>query len=42
MEAFISWKQARIIWIGFHQNDKNDKCLISSLPKDIIKLILTF
>ena len=30
----------RIIWIGFYKNDKNDQCLIKTLPKDLILFIL--
>ena len=30
----------RIIWIGFYKNDKNDKCLIKNLPKDLVIYLL--
>ena len=39
---YIEWKQARILWIGFHKNDKNKKCLLQSLGKDVVKQIITF
>ena len=32
----FEWKIARLIWIGFYKNDKNSKCFIGTLPKDII------
>ena len=32
----LDWKIVRLIWIAFYKNDKNDKCLIKRLPKDII------
>ena len=37
---YIGWNQAKTIWIGFHKNEANDKCLIAKLPKDIIKYII--
>ena len=30
----------RIIWIGFYKNKDNSKCLIQTLPKDLIIYIL--
>ena len=30
----------RIIWIGFYKNAENKKCLIKTLPKDLIMYIL--
>ena len=30
----------RIIWIGFYKNAENSKCLIKTLPKDLIIYIL--
>ena len=38
----IEWKIARIIWIGFYKNDKNDDCFIPILGKDIVHFILKF
>ena len=35
--ASFQWNIARIIWIGFYKNGKNNKCFIDKLPKDIIK-----
>ena len=37
---YIEWKQERLIWIGFFQNDNNDNCLIDQLSKDLILYIL--
>ena len=37
---YIEWDIARIIWIAFYKNDKNEKCLISQLPKDLVKFVL--
>ena len=36
IESFIE----RIIWIGFYKNNENNKCLIKTLPKDLIIYIL--
>ena len=36
IESFIE----RIIWIGFYKNTENNKCLIKTLPKDLIIYIL--
>ena len=38
----LEWRKERIIWIGFYNNDDNEKCLIGLLPKDIVLLILEF
>ena len=38
----LQWKIARLIWIAFYKNTKNDKCVIDRLPKDVINFILTF
>lgn len=38
----VDWVQERIVWIGFYQNSTNDRCLIKTLPKDVIKFILSF
>ena len=38
----IDWKIARIIWIGFYKNDRNEKCFISHLGKDIVLFILRY
>ena len=36
----VSWKQIRLIWIGYHKNNNNNDCFISLLPKDIVKKII--
>ena len=38
--AILLWQQERIIWIGFFNNVNNAKCLISKLPKDIVRAII--
>ena len=37
---YIESKIERIIWIGFYKNAENNKCLIKTLPKDLIIYIL--
>ena len=37
---YVSSIVERLIWIGFHKNDENKKCLINKLPKDLILYIL--
>ena len=37
---YIDSKIERIIWIGFYKNSENNKCLIKTLPKDLIICIL--
>ena len=37
---YIDSKIERIIWIGFYKNNENAKCLIQTLPKDLIIEIL--
>ena len=37
---YLESKIERIIWIGFYKNKKNSKCLIKTLPKDLIIYIL--
>ena len=32
----LQWKIARLVWIAFYKNEKNDKCFIDKLPKDIL------
>ena len=39
---YIESKIERIIWIGFYKNTQNNKCLIKTLPKDLIIEILYF
>ena len=39
---YLSCNIERIIWIGFYKNDKNEKCLIDKLAKDVILYILYF
>ena len=38
---YIELKIERIIWIGFYKNSENNKCLIKTLPKDLIIHILS-
>ena len=42
----LKWKIERIIWIGFYNSNdnknKNEKCLIGLLPKDIVFHLLEF
>ena len=33
----LKWDIERLIWIAFYKNEKNEKCFIDKLPKDIIK-----
>ena len=37
---YIESKIERIIWIGFYKNTQNNKCLIKTLPKDLIIYII--
>ena len=39
---YMEGKIERIIWIGFYKNKDNDKCLIQTLPKDLVVHILHF
>ena len=39
---YLTYDIERIIWIGFYKNDKNEKCLIDKLAKDLIIYILYF
>ena len=39
---YIEWKIARLIWIGFYNNDDNEKCLLVKLSKDIIRFLFSF
>ena len=39
---YIESKIERIIWIGFYKNNENNKCVIKTLPKDLIIYILCF
>ena len=39
-EYCVAWKQIRVIWIGYHKNNNNNHCLITLLPKDIVKKIV--
>ena len=41
-QDYLNWMFVRIIWIGFLKNDNNNTCLVNLLPKDVVKLILTF
>ena len=38
----FGWEKQRIIWIGYLKNDENKQCLLAKLPKDLIKVILSF
>ena len=38
----LDWKIHRLLWIGYEKNCDNEKCLIATLSKDIIFLILEF
>ena len=38
----IGWKIKRLLWIAYYKNVDNRKCLISTLPKDIVINILCF
>ena len=33
---YVESKIERTIWIAFYKNDKNEKCLIKNLPKDLV------
>ena len=37
---YIEARIERIIWIGFYKNNDNKKCLIKTLPKDLIIYII--
>ena len=39
--AKIDWNIERIVWIGYFKN-KDNICLLASLPRDIILFLLTF
>lgn len=39
---YLTWDVARLLWIAFNKNGDNEKCLFDLLPKDLLKLILTF
>ena len=38
----VNWQCARVIWIAFHKNNKNNECHIQSLPKNAISNILDY
>ena len=38
---YLTWDIARILWIGFYQNSENKDCFIYTLPKDLVKFILS-
>lgn len=38
----VPWSTSRLIWIGFHKNNQNTKCIFGQLDKNIIKYILQF
>ena len=39
--AFDYWDYIRLIWIAYLKNTNNSKCLLSSMPKDVIKHIIS-
>ena len=39
---YVEWEIVRIIWIGFYKNNKNSKCLIPLLCKDVVQYILNW
>ena len=38
----LSWKKERILWIGHMKNDQNAVCYWPKIPKDIVKIIISF
>ena len=38
----FSWKCERILWIAYLKNVKNKHCNFGQIPKDILKLIVSF
>ena len=34
------WKIEKLLWIAFYKNEKNEKCLIATLPKEIVTHIV--
>ena len=38
----FGWTFERQIWIGYKKNDENGLCLIDTLPRDLIRYIITF
>ena len=43
IDASISWKQERLVWIAHHKNrNSTAKCALSIIPKDVMFHILSF
>ena len=43
VHCLFGWQIERIIWIGYMKNVQNKQsCLLARLPKDIIKMILSW
>ena len=38
----VSWERERLLWIGYLKNYNNEKCWFGTVPKDIIRLIVSF
>lgn len=39
---FLEWKIERLVWLAFEKNDNNDNCGLSTVPKDVLKHILSY
>ena len=38
----VSWERERLLWIGYLKNYNNEKCWFGTVPKDIVRLIVSF
>ena len=38
----LDWEMERVIWIGYLKNVQNEKCLLSTMPKDIVRKVLSY
>ena len=38
----ISWKDIRILFIGFYKNDLNNQCFVNLLSNDLLNHIIKF
>ena len=38
----IVWQHERLIWIAYYKNDENDQCLLKTVPKDVLVVIVLF
>ena len=36
----LRWEIERLLWIGYYKSKKNNKCLIQTLPKEILLKII--